>query len=63
MVTAVNDVTGDSITTGVTTEAYGDGHARIFGEKVKASCENCGIKVLVNEPCKYCGHETKEESK
>jgi DNA-directed RNA polymerase subunit RPC12/RpoP len=60
LVTAVNDITGDSIASGVTTEAYVDGHSRIFGEKVKAPCENCGIKVLVTEPCKYCGHKSKE---
>lgn len=35
MATAVNDVTGDSIRTGVSNDQYGEGYERIFGKKEK----------------------------
>lgn len=38
MTTAKNDITGDSIATKETTDAYRDGYDRIFGKKAE-SCD------------------------
>lgn len=54
MVTAVNDVTGDSIASGVVTEEYKQGHERVFGERVKEECPVCGLSKVVGKECNHC---------
>lgn len=62
MATAVNDITGDSISSGDASKAYVEGHARIYGERIKEECPVCGLSKVVGKECNHCLRDRKAKS-
>lgn len=54
MVTAVNDITGDSIASRLQTQAYHDRYSKVFGEKIKEDCPVCKLSKTVGKECNHC---------